>query len=345
MISFKQKISGQLAIVIFSSTLFGANIAITAPLPVKMMVSAGDEVVIKGFRGNVEYVVEPSAHDVSVLMSQPSRASAQKYHDEWQFSFKREGSAILAVIDGPSSKQIWNEVMVSNGIPEFDLRVTGPSLPLHINWNEGRITVINLKKELHITALKSNIVVMKSEGDLSIADQEGSVLVRDHKGEVKIDSYLAKVDVKNIEGKLDIQNFTGESHIEDIAGDTNLSSFKGATKVAGLKGRLEFKNGNSPLRIEKFEGELRGRSAQGSVYAEVRGDANVRLESAEGAVNLRLPASGAWVNLGTEEGSLFVPNFLKLTRLSSQQIRTGRLRGSGGGSMFVRTTAGDIHLK
>lgn len=313
--------------------------------PLKMFVKTGDRIEIKGFRGSVEYVVNEAAQDVSVEVRQSNSTAPLKYQEEWQFSFKRDGSSIQANVEGPTSKQIWNEVLISGVLPEFHLRLTGPSLPLAINWNEGRITVANLNSELQITAIKGFVVVTKGEGPLALTTQEGNVIIRDRKGEVKIDSYIAKVEVKNIEGKLDLQNFTGETQIEDISGEVNLSSFKGTSKVAGLKGRLEFKNGNSPLHIEKFEGELRGRSAQGSVYAEVRGDADVRVESAEGAVNLRLPASGAWVNLGTAEGSLVVPGFLKLTRLPAQQIRTGRLRGTNGGSIFVRTTSGDIRIK
>lgn len=322
-----------------------ASVRATAYAPVKMLIQPGDHVVVKGFRGGVEYVVDPKALDVTVEVKQQISTEPMKYQDEWQFSFKRDGGDIQIFIDGPASKQAWSEILVSGQMPEYFLKITGPSLPLTVNWNEGRIQVTNVNSDLNIISLKGDVSVLRGEGDVMVSNQEGIISVRDRKGSVKIDSYLAKVDAINIEGKLDLENFTGDSRVQNINGSVNLSSYKGVTKVAGVKGRMEFKNGNSPMHIEKFEGELRGRSAQGPVFAEIKGEADVRLETAEGQVNLQLPASGAWVNLGTSEGSLAVPAFLKLTRLPTQQIRTGRLKGSNSGSVFVRTTSGDIRIR
>lgn len=292
-----------------------------------MMVREGDRIAIKGFRGGVEYKVDPKAKDLRVEAREQEVNPPVHFKDEWQFSFKREGSVIQVFVDSPTSKQIWSEVLATSMQPEFYLKLIGPPLPLNINWNTGRIVVSNLASDLHITSIHADIIVSKCTGELSIANQEGYIQIREHTGQVKVDSYLAKV------------------RIENTSGDVNLYSFKGVSVLSDIKGRLEFKNGNSPLRIEKFEGELRGESRQGSVFADIRGTADVRVESAEGAVNLKLPSSGAWVNLGTADGSLSVPNFLKLTRLQSQKIRSGRLKGSAGGSVFVRTGAGDIQLR
>lgn len=313
--------------------------------PVKMLTQPGDHVVIKGFRGNVEYFVNNAVSDVTVELKQQVKSEVLKHQDEWQFLFKRDGSEIQILIEGPTSKFTWSDVAATAQMPEYFIKVTGPLLPVNINWNEGQIAVSDLNSELHIAALKADIAVLRGEGDLTITNQEGSVVVRNRKGAVKIDSYRARVEVQNIEGKFDIENFVGESRVQNVIGNVSLNSYKGTSKMSNIKGRLEFKNGNSPLHIDKFEGELRGRSAQGAVYAEIKGEADVRLESAEGAVNLQLPTSGAWVNLGTTEGLLAVPAFLKLTRLPTQQIRTGRLKGSSGGSIFVRTTSGDIRIR
>ena len=313
--------------------------------PVQMQVQKGDQVMIRGFQGSVEYQVSEASNVIRVEVVEDASKTSEKYKDEWQFSFKREGSEIQVRIEGPASKQVWAEVLAEQNQPEFFIKVTGPSLPVHINWNEGKIEIHNLLNSLNVTSIKSDVIVSKGQGDLSVTNQEGSVIVRDRKGQVKVDSYLAKVRIENVEGKIDLQNFTGESRVENVTGDVHFNTFKGASHLTSVKGRIEFKNGIAPLRIEKFEGELRGRSGQGAVYADVRGVADVRVESAEGAVNLKMNSSGAWVNLGTAEGTLAVPGFLKLTRLSSQQIRSGRLRGSSGGSVFVRTTSGDIRLR
>jgi DUF4097 and DUF4098 domain-containing protein YvlB len=331
------KIAAQPTMTAPTTTLKTSSLA-----PVRMLTQPDDRIQIRGYHGSVFYTVDETAKDISV---QVTHEIATSHADDWQFNFKREGNIIFITIDGPISKSTWSEVLATNTMPNFNLRLSGPSRPMDINWYQGDLTINQLQADLRVTAIKAKITTVGGQGELNIATQEGSVIVRERKGAARIDTYLAKVDNDNVEGQLDVHNFTGDTDIQNAQGDVAISTYKGPTKVAGGKGKLDFKNGNSPLRIEKFQGELRGRSAQGSVYAEVQGEADVRVESAEGPIDLRLPASGAWVNVGTNEGSMAVPGFLKATRLPSQQIRSGRLRGSQGGSVFIRTTSGDIRIR
>jgi DUF4097 and DUF4098 domain-containing protein YvlB len=313
--------------------------------PVQMIVQNDDRVVIKGYKGSVDYIVSPAAKDITVEMKQSTSTTEDKMTDDWQFLFKRDGSEIQIFIDGPASKTAWVKMVSQQNAPAYEIRVRGPALPVTINWNEGRISINDLSSQILVTSLKADISILRGEGDVMVSNQEGAIFIRDRKGAVKIDSYNAKVDIENIEGQLDLDNFMGETRAQNVSGQMKFSSYRGVSRLARLKGRLDFKNGNSALNIEKFEGELRGKSAQGAVNAEIRGDADVRLESAEGTVNLQLPASGAWVNLGSVEGNLVVPSHLKLTRTATQQIRTGRLRGGAAGTIFVRTKSGDIRIK
>ena len=313
--------------------------------PVKLLVADNDSVVVKGYRGKFVYVVNDQLRDVTVQVSEIDSGESVASREDWQFSIKKNDNEIQAFIEGPISKQSWNEILLSGRAPGYFLKITGPSLPLTVVWNEGDISVADLNADLQVSVQKARVTVLRGVGDIRVNSIEGAVQLEGRKGEVHIDTYQSVVTVNNVEGRLDLENFTGESKVQGVNGNVALSTYRGGTRVSDVKGKLEFKNGVSPLFIEKFEGELRGRSGQGAIYADVRGEADVRLESAEGTVNLRLPASGAWVNLGTEEGDLAVPGFLKLTRMQSRQIRTGRLKGSNSGSVFVRTTSGDIRIK
>lgn len=317
--------------------------------PVKMALETGDVVQIKGYKGAVELVSKPAVKDVTVEVVQitPDNVS-EEYKallDEWQFQLRREGNIVHISVDGPTTKELWNQTLVSGVAPEFNLRVTLPSVPVEVNWGEGKIISNDHNGSLRVTQTKGDVLIAGGEGDLRVANQEGLIRVKNRAGSVDIDAYLAKVELESLSGQVQLENFTGESKVEKIEGALTVTSFRGTTKVASVKGRLEFKNGNSPLHIDDFQGELRGKSLQGPVFAEIRGEADVKVESQEGAVNLKLANSGAYVNLGTSEGSLLVPNFLKLTRSANQQIRTGRLRGSHGGSVFVRTTTGDVRVR
>jgi hypothetical protein len=341
-----------MAVILSAAVVIWTNSAAAKSLqlqPVKMAVAQSDSVHIKGYKGNIELLSNVAVKDITVEVTQisPDNVSAEykALLDEWQFQLRRDGNIVQVTVDGPTSKELWSQTLVSNVAPEFNLKITLPAIPVEVNWAEGKIFSQNHASTLKITQNKGEVQVIGGEGDLNIVNQDGAIKVKNRKGAVAIDSYLAKVELENLQGQVDLENFTGESKVEKIEGNLTLTSFRGSTKVAGVKGRLEFKSGNSTMNIADFQGELRGKSLQGPVTVEVLGEADVKLESQEGAVNLKLANSGAYVNLGTSEGSLWVPNFLKLTRLPNQQIRTGRLRGSNGGNIFVRTTTGDVRVR
>ena len=319
-----------------------------AMAPLRMLVQPGDEVTVKGFQGKVEYIPKDEAKDILVQVSRLNVDSDKEgsISDEWQFTMKRKDGEIQIQVESPQSKQTWSELLVSGAAqPQFNLRIVGPSLPMKVNWQKGSFRTSKFNNTLHVNLLQGTVDVFGGEGELRVDSQRGDVKVISRKGNVEVETYEGKIEVSGIEGDVSVDNFVGDSRVADVEGSLKLLSYKGKTTASKVKGRLEFKNGNSPLHIDNLQGELRGKTMQGPVFAAIKGEANVRVESEEGQISLRLPASGAWVNLGTQEGALRVPNFLKLTRLPRQQIRSGRLRGSVGGSVFVRTTSGDIKLR
>lgn len=335
-------------------TSSGAN---ATPLqPMRFNLEKSEKVVIRGYRGSVNYTVNENLEDISIQVIEGTTGPTEKLtkpvertlasEEEWQVSMNKENDQVLINIEGPITKQRWSEILASQNFPYYSINITGPSRPVEVNWQQGQVSLNNLNSQVQVTLLKGDVVVEGGSGDANISNQEGVIRLKNRKGQMRIDAYLAKVEIEGIEGKLELENFTGDSVVQNVSGQVDLASYRGTTRMASVNGRIDFKNGNSALHIEKFEGELRGKSAQGAIFAEVNGDANIRVESAEGAVNLRLPASSAWVNLGTEEGNIAAPSFLKLTRVSDKKYRTGKLRGgASGGSVFVRTTTGDIRIR
>ncbi len=324
--------------------------------PIRLKVEPQDRIFIKGYRGRVEYFAKDNLTDIVVTVHEVERANAGAIKkatkifgsDDWQVTVKRENNTIIMSIDGPTSKQTWSELLVGGNmspeVPEFVISATGPSRPLEVSWHDGPIKIENLASELRVTSVKSNIEIAQGHGDATVSLQEGELDIKNRKGPLYIESYNAKVNILGSDGPVRLENFAGDTNLHGADGSVDFMSYKGAAKLAAIKGRLEFKNGVGAIHIEKFEGELRGQSAQGAVTAEILGDADVRLQSVEGAVNLHLPSSGAWVNLVTTDGQMTVPSYLKPTRLPTQIVRSGKLKGSASGSIYVRTTSGEIRI-
>jgi hypothetical protein len=339
--------------------VFGVELSMAAvPLaPIRLKIEADDRYVVKGYRGRVEFESKEGVSDVIVTVHEVDRGNTKSSRrsgsisssEDWQVSVRREGHLIVASVEGPTSKQVWNELLMagrlSSDVPEYVVSVVGPSRPLDVSWHEGPIKVDRLDAELHVTSVKSAVEISQGRGDTTLSLQEGDLQVKNRKGPLSIESYAAKVTVSGVEGPLHLENFAGETNLHGADGPMDFMAYKGPSKLSSLKGRLDYKNGIGPLHIEKFEGELRGNSSQGAVTAEILGEADVRLQSADGSVTLHLPSGGAWVNLVTTEGNMAVPSYLKATRLPTQTVRSGRLKGSLGGSVSVRTTTGEIRIR
>ncbi len=316
--------------------------------PIKMHLASADRIRIQGFSGSVIYRANPMLNDITVHVHEMEpKLRHVTADDDWQFSFHRNDDTVLIEVQGPSSKDRWNNVLGQPGLasPRYDLVVDGPNRPLEIDWRHGHVQVLNLAAELHVTNLNGETDVQGGNGNVTIVAESSAIHLQFLKGHIDVDTYNSPVQISHLQGELSLENFIGTSDLADVSGSVTVTSYRGPMHLTGIKGNLEFASGNAPLHIDKFQGVLRGQSIQGPVFAEIEGDANVRMHSQEGTVHLRLPASGAWLNLGTNDGQILGPTFLKSTRLPSEQLKTGRLHGSNGGSVYVRTTSGNIRVE
>ncbi|MCB0342413.1 MAG: hypothetical protein H6626_03765 [Pseudobdellovibrionaceae bacterium] len=316
--------------------------------PMAMGVSAGDRLNVKGFFGDVKMVAEPGAQSVVIQLVQSQSSSApgfaQQMGDEWHFTVRKDGQTIFAEVESPQSKQSWAKLLMSGGIPAYRLEIRGAALPVELNWREGNVTVQNWKGDIQINQLAGKLNIQSVEGDARLFLQKGQLNVEDHKGAVFVKTYDANVRAKKVEGPFSVENFSGVTNLDEVEGSIYLTAFKSPTVVENVKGRIEFKNGQGSLKILDHEGAIRGHSGEGTVSVAVKGEADVRIKTEQGEVSLRAPGSGAWANLGTEEGTLYVPNYLKLNRYPSLKVREGRLKGQRSGRLFVRTQSGNIRL-
>lgn len=252
--------------------------------PVRIMVRPGDSIVAKGFRGNFTYSVSESARDLSAIVTErrgtlltadEQEPLADNFSDDWQFSFKREGALLQVFIEGPASKTTWREVLISKQIPQFDIMLVGPSVPLQVYWGEGTLKILNLNSDLRVTTQKAHIHVSGGRGRADISNQDGAIQVVGRAGVAKIDSYMAKVEIADHEGEVYLDNFGGESRLHKILGRLNLSSYSGQMRVDSLKGTLKFDKGElsaRPAKLKLDERHLR------SVYVRTASAGETRLK-------------------------------------------------------------------
>ncbi len=328
-----------------------------APLSIEILPE--DSYLVRGFHGRVRVLAQPDSDQLIVRMRQSgldapaagAPASSmrnplmRRHMDEWHFSLSRQGSVVELLITSPQSKDLWQKMLADESLwPRFDLEILAPSRPMDIVWRKGPIQVKGWQAPLNLHSQSGDVLVEDSQGALVVTHQMGSVKVLRHQGQVQMSTFNGVLSLERVVGRIEVENFSGETSVAQSEGEVILAGFEARQSVVGGSGRIEFNNQRSPLRVEGFSGELRGESVQGEVVASLRGEVNVRVLTKEAAVHLQLPGSGARVNIGSQAGNIQSPSFLRVDQFPNLRVARGRLRGSDGGQVYVRTESGAIRL-
>lgn len=326
--------------VLFSVSSLVSGQTASSSHPLSIAVTKGDKVSIAGVAGDVRLTTKKGARQFTAWIKGPQG-------EDFPLSLKKENGVIYLKVSGPIEKSAWELAMVDKKWPKYNMNIVVPDVvdSVQLNWWKGKVSVKDLHSSLSVTIQEGKLKVTDSVGDLMAYVQKGTIEVMRQKGAVDAESYSGQVTIKDVEGVVSVNNFTGKSVVEGVEGTLNYNSYSGTTLVKNVKGRFNFKNGRSKLEARGVEGDIRGRSGQGPVKITSNSKMNVNIKSIEGTVSLKIPRSGAHVNVGSEKGGLYVPSFLKMTHFTSLKVKRGKLRGDVKGRVFVRTQSGDIRIQ
>jgi hypothetical protein len=317
--------------------------------PMSVDVGAQDHYLIKGFKGKVNLVGQSRGNRLAVTLRQlqPDNLSSEMKDimEEWIFSVQRRDNVIEIMVRPPHSKTSLAKTLQSQQMPTFEVSIQGPARETELALREGSLKIENWSAPLKIYAQKSDVSIRNCEGELHLGVQEGQVHLLSHKGAASIESYSAKVNVKEGSGALSVVNFSGTTDIQSQQGPIELNGYQGGFQVSKGQGRLEFDVDRSTVKVGERAGDLRGKSKQGAVIASLQGESDVRLSTVEGNVSLSLANSGAYLNVGSEEGQVYAPNYLQVSRLPNIRLVQGRLHGKLPGQVYVRSQSGTIRIR
>lgn len=310
----------------------------------------GDRLVVSGLRATVR-LIQPTAAKPSVvrarkvLPDKASSAAASKF-EALAFSVRRDGNAVVLEAKGPQNKVDVGDWLKAGG-PELVLEIEAQGVPTEVSIHSGQVIAQGWKAPLAVSVVDGAVKTSATEGPIRIQVQKGEVKAESHRGRLDVDSYGARINAQNVEGDLRVGNFGGESAISQVKGNVQLKTFAGGTSIAKTTGDVDFTLGRGALSVQELEGALRGQTEAGNVSAAVEGDAEVNIESNQGAVTVKLPqGSGAMVRLQSESGSIATAENIRPAQVNSMKTATGRLSGSGArGTVAVRTKSGAIRVR
>lgn len=271
---------------------------------------------------------------------------AQSQFEALTVAIRRDGQRLMIEGRGPSAVSEWAE-WLKPGVPELILDIEAPAVATEILLRDGSVTAQNWKSPLLVNMVDGSIKTSVTEGHMNLQLQKGEIRVDSHRGPMELQSFGGKVFVQNLEGDLNLVNFGGDSSLKQIKGAIELYAYSGSTAVVKATGALEFDLGRGSLQIQELDGAVRGDTDLGAVSVSILDEADVQVDSNQGAVTVQLPAgSGASIRLQSDEGSLFVPDSIRPAVGGSTKIASGRLPGAGAkGRVVVKSKTGLIRLR
>ncbi len=312
--------------------LFAASFAVP--------VQEGDRLVLKGLEAQVQLVAIPGSNAVKV-------SGIDETSGEGAYVISKKDNIIEVRMNEYDGKKAWMNILPKATTQMKKIEISGLPLPAEIQLRGGSVVAQKWSKDLKVSVTQGRVSSLNGAGALQIYVQKGDVNVQDHTGKVNADAYAGSMTLKNIQGDVDASLFTGPLLVEKVRGFSSLTSQIGPAKVVQGTGTLQFENGKGGLNIQGFQGRVDGQNQEGSVTVQMVLDSEIDIKSKAGRIQVQSPAgSGASVNLFTVEGDIFVPNELRVNKLSSEKSVRGRLRGEGQrGSIFVRSQDGAIIVK
>jgi DUF4097 and DUF4098 domain-containing protein YvlB len=227
------------------------------------------------------------------------------------------------------------------------IEISGASVPLELHAFEAQVQLTSWASAALLHIQRGKIIAKDGTASLTAHSQTGEISILNHQGPVAVDAYKSNVTLRDLTGDGDIDNFSGETLIDKAKGFLSLTQGAGTTKVLASTGTLQFEVVKGVMSIQKFQGRVEGQTQEGPVTVIMAPETEVNLKAQSGRVTVDAPHdSGAALNLVTQEGDIYVPNYLKVNRDGSQKTLRAHLKGdSAKGSIFIRSQEGSIFIR
>ncbi len=265
--------------------------------------------------------------------------------EDWQLSVDRRGNTLfLEVYNAASGKQWMNQVRAEFR-PEFDIELSGPSLPTVVGWNEGKMEISHWNSDVEASILQGHVKVTGGSGALTLQSVNTGLTVRTHTGAIQIKGESGPIVLVGNHGALNLDWLRGPVSLWDCSGNMQIASQDSQVTVYGGGGELHLQLTKGLAKIDAFKGLVNGQSQQANWEISAAAPAVLNVTSKSGQVGLKWKTGGAKVFLTSRQGPIgFTPKtkFLTATDGDGRKIVEGVRTGQIMGQVFIRTESGAI---
>lgn len=207
-------------------------------------------------------------------------------------------------------------------------------------------------------------ITVPSKFVLQLNTAGGGITAKNITGDARAKTSGGGLTFVNLQGPLDGETSGGGIHMESCAGKLRIHTSGGGIKVVGGSGTLDgetsggsitVKNFGGPahvstsgggIDIENVNGEIDGSTSGGSIRAGIVAPVpgSVKLSTSGGGITVHAPSAAAFdLDASTSAGGVHTEFAVTTTDTGRGHLR-GAVNG-GGKTVFLRTSAGGIHIK
>jgi DUF4097 and DUF4098 domain-containing protein YvlB len=307
--------------------------------PMQMKVHPGDSIKIMGVHGTLKLIQDSRYKNLHILMSQRKTQAT-----DWNLSVERRGSSIEIEIFSIANMAQWQSQLTNSQLPQYDIIIQGPALPVKASWREGNIEIKQWSEPVDLMLLEGNLNIKNTAGNFVIQGGRLNMTVAHHKGDLEFSADKGQLKIEQVQGKLSVKLMEGSLALTDFDGDLDWQSEKASLVSTHGSGKWNLASTLGAVQVDGFKGILKGTGDKARWRLNVAETSDVEIHSGSGPVKVRWPRGAAKAFLTTKTGGIQAPSNGKVTREEGVSKWLAQWGQGQLGQLFVNTQSGSISL-
>ena len=236
-----------------------------------------------------------------------------------------------------------------------------------IESQSGTLAIDDIQGNLTVNSDYSTLTINKVAGFVDVTNKSGKIKIKSVDG-VRVDGLYSGIEISSVSGKsnrtIDIKGQSGRLDLVDVVGNVNIENPYSTMTLRNIRGHVNLESQSARIDANNITGNWKSTTPYSTLTIfgltaqniQIRNQSNpVEIELASkptdveilneyGSVALTLPTGFAGsVRLKATYGKVKSNLPIEIEDMGSGALALGKM-GSGGGSMRVETTSGDIKV-
>lgn len=323
---------------IFASAMaFGAKYS----YPEQKLRSHGiEKIEISGVKGEVKL----SGRAGKVYRLKVKHSRGKKYED-WSLAVDRRGSTLVLEVSSVVYGAQWRKHVRQDQWPEFDVELSGPSVPAVISWKEGSLHYSKWSNDVESSHLNGELEVIEGVGTYTLHTGSGRVKVSKLAGDLKLKGEAGDVSIEQITGALTLNWLTGNVRLKSLMGGGKLELSEAKLNLAACRGNWSIHLARGEAEIDQCSGKLTAEGESTSWKVTASEALETEIKSADGPVAVEWKRAGAKVFLTSKDGEIAGPLVQSKLDSEGRKVAEFTVGKKPFAAVFVRTESGAISFK